>query len=184
MLEQEFADVLRAAQAGGAWAWRRLHDDLAGQVLGYIRAQGAREPDDLLAEVFLQLARNIHSFEGVEKGFRSWVFQIAHNRVIDERRRLRRNPVDPTDTVDDLLPAEGDVTAGEVIDSIQAERIRVLILKLVPAQRDVLLLRILSGLTVPEIAAIVGKSEGAVKALQRRGLVALGKHLESEGIPR
>jgi RNA polymerase sigma-70 factor (ECF subfamily) len=184
LLEQEFADVLRAAQAGAAWAWRRLHDDLAGHVLGYIRAQGAREPEDLLAEVLLQIARNIHSFEGAEKGFRSWVFQIAHNRVIDERRRLRRNPVDPTASVAELLPAQGDVTAGEVIDSIQAERIRALILKLVPAQRDVLLLRILSGLTVPEVAAVVGKSEGAVKALQRRGLVALSRHLESEGIPR
>lgn len=184
MLEQEFADVLRAAQAGAAWAWRRLHDDLAGQVRGYIRAQGSREPDDLLAEVFLQLARNIQTFEGVEKGFRSWVFQIAHNRVIDERRRLRRNPVDPIASVADLVPAQDDVTAGEVIDSIQAERIRALILKLVPAQRDVMLLRIISGLTVPEVAGVVGKSEGAVKALQRRGLVALGRLLESEGIPR
>ena len=184
MLESEFSEVLGAAQAGADWAWRRLHGDIAGQLLGYLRSQGAREPEDLLAEVLVQIARNVHAFTGDEKGFRSWVFTVAHSRIIDERRRIRRNPVDPVESVADLLPAQGDVTSSEVIDAIQAEEIRLLIEKLVPGQRDVLLLRILGGLTVAEVAGIMGKSEGAVKALQRRGFLALGKHLDREGIPR
>src|SRR3712207_7840436 len=50
---------LRAARAGGEWAWERIYRDLAGPVRGYVRAHGAAEPDDLVGEVFLQLARNI-----------------------------------------------------------------------------------------------------------------------------
>ena len=184
MLEPEFQEVLGAAQAGADWAWRRLYEGVAGQLLGYLRSQGAREPDDLLAEVLVQVARNAGSFTGDEKGFRSWVFTVAHSRIIDERRRIRRHPVDPVESVADLLPSPGDVTSSEVIDAIRAEEIRRLIEQLVPGQRDVLLLRIVVGLTVPEVAEIVGRSEGAVKALQRRGLLALSRHLDREGIPR
>ena len=184
MLGPDFDDILSAAQAGAGWAWRRIYDDLAGQVLGYMRAQGAQEPEDLLGEVLLQMARNLGAFRGEENGFRSWVFQIAHNRVIDERRWRRRNPVSPVDSVTDLLPAGGDSTAGQALDAVQLDQIRLLIERLVPAQRDVLLLRIVSGLTVSEVAAVVGKSEGAVKALQRRGLAVLSRFVDAEGIPK
>ena len=183
MLEREFDDILHAAQAGAGWAWKRLYDDLAGQVLGYLRAQGAQEPEDLFGEVLLQIARNMAGFRGDESGFRSWIFQIAHNRVIDERRRQRRHPVDPVESLADVLPPGPDATAGPALDVIQAEHIRGMIERLVPGQRDVLLLRIISGLTVREIAMLMGKSEGAVKALQRRGLAAISRYFDTEGIP-
>ena len=184
MLGPEFDSIVGAAQAGAGWAWRRLYDDLAGQVLGYMRAQGAQEPEELFGEVLLQMARNLGGFRGDESGFRSWVFQIAHNRVIDERRRRRRNPIDPVESIADLVPPQGDLTAGHALDAVLADHVRDLIERLVPGQRDVLLLRIVSGLTVPEVAAVVGKSEGAVKALQRRGLAALSRYVNTEGIPR
>jgi len=184
LLGPEFDGILGAAQAGAGWAWRRLYDDLAGQVLGYLRAQGAQEPEDLFGEILLQMARNIGGFRGGESGFRSWVFQIAHNRVIDERRHRRRNPIDPVESFDDHLDPEGDTTARHALDAVQLDHVRSLIERLVPGQRDVLLLRIVSGLTVPEIAAVIGKSEGAVKALQRRGLAALSRFVDAKGIPR
>jgi RNA polymerase sigma factor (sigma-70 family) len=184
VLEHEFEGVLDAAQAGADWAWRRIYEDLAGQVFGYVRSQGSREPEDLVGEVFVQLARNLHSFEGDEKGFRSWVFTIAHHRIVDERRRLRRHPVDPVESVAEVAPPLPDTTSGEALEAVESDRVRVLLEELVPAQRDVLLLRIVAGLTVREIAEITGRSEGAVKALQRRGLAALGRLLNTEGIPK
>ena len=184
MLEPEFPDVLAAARDGGNWAWRRLIDGIAGPMLGYFRSQGASEPEDLLSEVLVQLARHLDTFTGDEKAFRSWAFTVAHSRIIDDRRHQRRHPVDPVASVDPLVPAQEDVTSAEVIDTIGADGVRRLIERLVPAQRDVLLLRIVAGLTVPEVAAAVARSEGAVKALQRRGLLALSKLVDSEGIPR
>lgn len=181
MLEAEFEGVLDAARAGAEWAWRRLYDDLSPQVLGYVRHQGSRQADDLLGEVWLQVARNLSGFEGDEAGFRSWVFTVAHHRVIDERRRSTRRPEDPVAEVEDpVSPGEG--TAEEALAALATDRIRSLLDRLTPAQRDVLLLRIVAGLTIPEIVQALGKRTGAVKALQRRGLEALRRLMEREGV--
>ena len=78
-----FAEVLAAAQANAGWAFRRLFDDLARPVVGYLRLQGAPDPDDLANEAFLGAFSNIDRFEGDEEAFRSWVFTIAHRRLVD-----------------------------------------------------------------------------------------------------
>jgi RNA polymerase sigma factor (sigma-70 family) len=168
-----FPQALAAAQTGAEWAWEALYRDLAPTVRGYLRAHGAVEPDDLVAEVFLQLARNLHSFEGDEQGFRSWVFTVAHHRLVDERRARGRRPVDPVDAfvIEDAAP-HGDVEA-DALERLSATEARALLDRLSPDQRDVLLLRILAGLTVDEVAAVIGKRPGAVKALQRRALASL-----------
>lgn len=167
--------MLEAARAGGEWAWTRLYGEMAGPVLGYLRARGAAEPEDLLGEVFLQVARNLGSFAGDVAGFRSWVFTIAHRRLVDERRARSRRPVVP---VADPKPDQmGDDPADVVIDRLTRQEMVSLFDRLSPDQRDVLLLRLIGGLTIDEIAQIVGKTTGAVKALQRRGLAAVKRKL-------
>ena len=59
MQPAEFESVIEAARAGAEWAWSRLHGDLSGPVLGYLQSRGAVEAEDLLGEVFIQVARNI-----------------------------------------------------------------------------------------------------------------------------
>jgi RNA polymerase sigma-70 factor (ECF subfamily) len=178
----EFEDVLAAARRGAPAAYERIFTALAPLVAGYLRAQGAREPDDLTSEVFVAVIRNIGRFGGDEAGFRSWVFTIAHRRLLDERRRLaRRPPGVPLDPSFDA-PADDDVEAA-------AERaqgtawVREVCDRLAPDQRDVLLLRLLARLTVDEVAHALGKSPEAVKALQRRGFRAVGRMLTPEGVP-
>jgi len=180
VLDDAFDSVLEAARAGAEWAWRRLYDDLSGQVLGYLRRQGARDDEDLLGEVWLQVARNIGTFDGDEANFRSWVFTVAHHRAIDERRRSGRRREDPVADLPE--PASDDVAARSALESIATDRVQGLLDRLAPAQRDVLLLRIVGGLTVAEVADALGKRPGAVKALQRRGLEALRRILEREGV--
>lgn len=182
MLAAEFDGVISGAREGADWAWSRLYGELAGPVLGYLRRQGSRQAEDLLGEVWLQIARNIGTFEGDEAGFRSWVFTVAHHRVIDERRRRTRKPEELVADVDE--PGSWDLTAETAIDRVATDRVQEMIERLVPAQRDVLLLRIVGGLTIPEIAEALGKRVGAVKALQRRGLEALKRLVDSEGVPR
>ena len=88
----EFDTVLAAARTGSPSAFTRIFTALAPVVEGYLRLQGASEPEDLTIEVFLAVLRNLDSFEGDEAGFRSWVFTIAHRRLLDERRRGYRRP--------------------------------------------------------------------------------------------
>ena len=91
-LGANFEPALGAAKSGAEWAWALLYRDLAGPVTGYLASRGAPEPEDLAAETFLQVARNIQSFEGGEEAFRSWVFVIAHRRLLDVRRKRGRSP--------------------------------------------------------------------------------------------
>ena len=179
--DEAFASILEAARAGAEWAWSRLYRDLAGPVLGYMRGRGAADPDDLLGEVFLQVARNIGTFEGGERAFRSWVFTVAHHRVIDERRYRNRRPVvlegDPQPAM-----VAGDVEQ-EALEHLGTDRVVALLEHLSPDQREVLLLRIVGDLTIDEVARVVGKRPGAVKALQRRGLETLRRRIGEKGVP-
>jgi RNA polymerase sigma factor (sigma-70 family) len=133
----------------------------------------------LLGEVFLQVARNLDSFSGDIAGFRSWVFTIAHRRLIDERRAGSRRPLE---FMVEHESGESRDPAIIVGDRLSEERISATLQCLVPDQRDVLLLRIVGGITVEEVAAILGKTIGAVKALQRRALHTLKRNLR-EAVP-
>jgi RNA polymerase sigma-70 factor (ECF subfamily) len=173
--------VLERARSGDQEAWRRLYDAHAGRVAGYLRVQGAREPEDLASEVFLQVFRHLETFRGGEAQFRSWLFVIAHRRLIDERRRAGRRDEVPLEAAPDAV-ADAD-TEGHALHRVGTQRVQELCGRLVPDQRDVLLLRLVAGLTVEQTAEVVGKSPGAVKAGQRRGLAALARLSEREGVP-
>ena len=178
--DDSFTSLLTAAQAGGEWAYERLYRSLAPAVAGYLRVQGSADPDDLTSEVFERAFSSVGRFSGGEAHFRSWVFTIAHHRLTDERRRAARRPVRTDGEVPDL-PA-GDVE-DEAVRRLATERVHRLCEGLAPDQRDVLLLRMLACLTVEEIAQALGKTPGAVKALQRRGLAAIRRQMDHEGVP-
>ena len=146
---------------------------------GYLRAQGAIQAEDLCSEVFVAVLRNLERFTGDESGFRSWVFTIAHRRLLDERRSLARRPttVQLTEALD--MP-DGDDVHENVAQVLGVERVRALCDRLAPDQRDVLLLRLLAQLTIVEIGALLAKTPEAVKALQRRGFRAIARHLDNE----
>lgn len=177
MPTDKFERTLEAARQGSEGAWTDLYRQFAPRVLGYLRRQGEREAEDLLAEVMLQAARDLDSFEGGERRFAAWIMRIARNRVIDHSRARARRPADPVSTEAlDVRPDPGDV-AEQALARAEFARIRDLFDTLPSAQREVLLLRSLGDLTIEEIGEVIGKSPGAVKALQRRGLAALSRVL-------
>jgi RNA polymerase sigma factor (sigma-70 family) len=180
-LGDRFPFVLAAARAGSELAWAALYDDLAPSVLGYLRAQRAAEPEDLTGEIFLQLVRNLGRFSGDERAFRGWTFTIAHNRLLDERRRATRRPVTALSDEEPVEAGPGDVEQ-DVFRELAAERVKRLLARLSADQRTVLFLRIFGDLTVEQVAEIMGKRPGAVKALQRRGLAAIRKAIEREAV--
>jgi RNA polymerase sigma factor (sigma-70 family) len=181
MSPERFTSLLEAAREGHEAAWQDLYNSLAPVVLGYLRANGAPDPEDVLGEVFLQVARDIARFDGEEPGFRSWVFTIAHHRLIDARRHSARRPVELS-----AEPPEpgghADDAADEALAKIGTEEVQRVLGVLSEDQRAVLLLRVIGDLSIEDVAKAVGKRPGAVKALQRRGLAAVKRELTRKGV--
>lgn len=166
--DHEFESILAAAQASADWAWRRIYDDVHPTLVGYFRSQGATDPEALAGDVLLRAASSIGRFSGAYGPFRSWIFTVAHNILIDHRRRRTRRPEDLGDeAVGD--PVGGDVE-GEALDELGTRWVQDALEILTPDQREVIGLRILAGFTIGQIAEITGKRPGAVKAAQHRGL--------------
>jgi RNA polymerase sigma factor (sigma-70 family) len=173
---EEFTALLKAAQRGDERAWEEIFAELAPAVLGHLRASGAPDPEDVLSETFLQVARDVHKFEGREAGFRAWVFAIAHHRLIDARRHSARRPVELA--AEPPEPRErADDAAEEALAHIGTERVQEILAALSEDQRAVLLLRFVGDMSVEDVARAVDKRPGAVKALQRRGLAAIKRRL-------
>jgi RNA polymerase sigma factor (sigma-70 family) len=173
-----FDDVLSAAQAGAGWAFEVLYRDLAPSVTGYLRLHRAVEPDDLASETFIGVFTGLQGFSGDEAALRAWVFTIAHRRLVDDWRRRSRRPQVSDDPGDPSELLGGDVEDDALV-GIGTENVHRLCAELPDDQRSVLLLRILADLTVEQVAQAMGKTEGAVKALQRRGLRSLRTRLEN-----
>jgi|SRR5829696_426430 len=181
MGEEKFSGTLAAAKAGDQGAWEEIFNWLAPMVLGYLRTNAAPDPEDVLGETFLQVARDIPRFEGEEAGFRSWVFTVAHHRLIDARRHSARRPVELS--ADPPEPEEpADDAAVEALERIGTERVHRILAALSEDQRAVLMLRFVADMSVEDVARAVGKRPGAVKALQRRGLAAVERLLTRGGV--
>jgi len=167
--------VVDAARRGDEAAWRVLYEDLAPAVGGYFRARRMTDPEDLVSEVFMDMARRIGSFEGSMEGFRGWAFAIAHSRYVDAVRALERRPVEPIDGMTD--PVGSTNVEGEVLAALQRDTLLAAADALSPGQRSVLLLRVFGDLSVAETAKALGKTPTAVKVTLHRAVKGLEREL-------
>ena len=149
------------------------YHELAGAVLGYFRSNRVDQAEDLLGDVFISVARNLHRFHGDRHDFRRWVFAIAHRRRVDHIRRWRRHR--HVIVTDPPHPQATDRPAGLDVDLVAA------LTELTPLQREVVVLRFVADLPLHDVARIIGRSTGAVKALQVRALAQLAKRLGDPG---
>ena len=118
----EFESVLRAAQAGGGWAWERVYTDVHATLVGYFRSQGGSDPEALAGDVLLRVAGAIGGFSGDYAKFRSWVFTVAHHRLIDDRRQRQRRPA--TVAQDDAPEPVGGDVEREAMTELGTEWVR------------------------------------------------------------
>lgn len=169
----DFPQVLAAAQEGAEWAWTQLYHSVATQVAGYAKAKGAPEPEDVVGDVFHDAARNVKSFDGTESQFRSWIFGIAHNRLVDQWRKQGRRK--------DL--AQSSPQAAESAETAAMARVQdgpafAALAHLTEQQRNVLVLRTVADLSLEEVAVVLDTNINAVKALQHRAVVQLRRVLD------
>jgi RNA polymerase sigma-70 factor (ECF subfamily) len=177
-------EVVASARAGEEWAVAVLFRREQPRLLRYLAARAPGSADDIASQVWLEAMRGIHRFAGDDTDFRRWLFVIARRRAANERRRRGRDRAEPVapERMRDLPggddPAE---TVGERLAGDEAAR---RIVELLPEmQADVVLLRVVAGLDVAEVARLVGRKPGAVRVLQHRALRRLAKELGGQVTP-
>jgi RNA polymerase sigma-70 factor (ECF subfamily) len=170
MADVPFERTLAAARAGDEQAfaslWRALHPPL----LRYLRVIAPKIADDVASETWLQVVRGLGGFSGDEASFKSWLFTIARNKVTDAVRQAARRPIEISDDGDTSAPAAPDDTAAAVIERIDTEAALALIGQLPADQAEVVMLRVVAGLEVADVARVVRKSPGAVRVTSHRAL--------------
>jgi RNA polymerase sigma-70 factor (ECF subfamily) len=172
---------LDAARRREAAAVTRIYTAYAPALFRFfVAAVGDRhQAEDLTGNAFVSVIEHLPRFRGPVQALGGWLFQIARHDLYDHRRKQARSRVEP---LDDNL-SEVTVIAGAedpeelAITRLEGSRVLAALRQLSPDQREVLLLRMAAGLTAPEVAEILGKTPGAVKSLQFRGLASLARIL-------
>lgn len=160
-----------------------LYRALSAPVLGYLRAQGVPEPEDVLGDVFMQVARDWPMFPEPddEAAARRWVFTVARHRSIDAHRRRRRRLRVVADEHE--LPDPVDEAAAAFDDTLPDPALVAALGALTDEQREVVALRFVADLSLDDVAALTGRTVGAVKAMQHRALENLRRAVSPGAAP-
>jgi RNA polymerase sigma-70 factor (ECF subfamily) len=174
---ESFDGVLAAAQEGADWAVAVLYRSLQPQVLRFLRARARQDAEDIASQAWLEVARALPRFSGEEDDFRALVFTIAR-RLADHRRAARRRPVDLVGAEILTGITDGAAPDEEVLASLAGDAAARRVAELLsPDQAEVVLLRVVAGLSVEEVAALLGKRPATVRVLQHRALRRLAQKL-------
>ena len=173
---QDEKSVVEKAQGGDTNAFAMLYEEYFDRVYRYITVRvGSRtEAEDLTEQVFLNALESIGTFKWKGAPFSSWLFRIAHNQVIDYQRKAYKREGLP---LNESILAGGSDPASAAELNLSMEQLSTAIGKLTDLQRQVVSLRFASALSIAETAKVIGKSDGAVKALQHSAVEALRRNL-------
>lgn len=169
-------DVIDRARNGDRAAFAELYDTYVDSVYRYLlyRVRQASDAEDLTSDVFTRAFANIHRYRWQGRSFLAWLYTIARNAVTDRRRRER--PMLDIESAFSL--AQGGPTAHEsAVLGEQVGALRGAVKYLTTEQQQVLALRFERDLSSREVAKMLGKNEGAIRALQFRALGRLRKLL-------
>lgn len=177
-----FSVVLSDAQGGDEEAFASLFRAVQPALLGYLRVIAPGAAEDVAGETWLQVVGGLAGFRGGEEAFRGWVFTIARHRAIDvgrARARRRTVPLDESESADRLtVPDAGDLA----LEAISTQAALSMLAALPRDQAEIILLKVVAGLSTPDVARMVGKSPGAVRVAADRGLRRLAAIVDQAGV--
>jgi RNA polymerase sigma-70 factor (ECF subfamily) len=173
--------LIRRAKQRDQVALTQLYEENFDRIYRYIvlKIGDRTEAEDMTQQVFLNAIQSISSYNWKGMPFSSWLYRIAHNQVVDHLRKKSRRITVP---LDESIPATRDDPERAVEQKIAIEEIIVAARGLTLAQQEVISLRFAGELSVAEVARTMGRSEGAVKALQHSAIAALRKALGKGGV--
>lgn len=183
------ADVVRRAASGDAQAFGALYEATVDRIHRYVwlRVRDAALAADLTQDIYVNALRGIGRLDAPER-FEAWLLRIAHNRVVNHwvsaDRRGRDISLDADDDAADGPPVRRVADTADALDETAERKVRLADLTqhltvLSEAQQDVLALRFGAGLSLAETAEQLGRTELAIKQLQRRALVTLRERLRA-----
>jgi len=180
----EERSIVDAARAGDQAALSELYTLYFPRVYRYILARTGNtyDAEDLAEEVFMKVLEAIDRFQWREAPFSAWLFRIAHNALISQRRkdgvRGRSGPLSDGIALDSQSPDDmvaNRLALNEIMDAAQ---------NLPDAQRQVITLRFAAGLSVAETARAMNKGEGNVKVIQHKAIAKLRETVRSKAKAR
>jgi RNA polymerase sigma-70 factor (ECF subfamily) len=168
------AELVRRAKKHDKAAFAALYESHFDRVYRYVylKMGNKHDAEDVTQMVFIKAIEKIHTHKDQGAPFSAWLFRIAHNQIVDlarKNKKRRHEDIDPNIASDEVGPSEYAETRFEV------DRMVVATQQLTLSQREVLNLRFAGGLSIAEAAKLMGKSEGAIKALQHSAVAALRK---------
>jgi len=174
-VQQDEESLVRRAQHRDQEAFAQLYEEHFDKIYRYVilRIGNETEAEDMTQQVFLNALQSISSFKWKGIPFSAWLFRIAHNQVVDYLRSKKRTAV----PLDESLASNDNNPQLVVEQKLDIEQLLLATKQLTGAQRDVISLRFAGELSIAQVAKAMGKSQGAVKALQHSAIVALRKAL-------
>jgi len=168
------------AQNGNADAFGQLYDAYLERIYRfvYFRVEDQQTAEDITSQVFLKAWSNLNRFRFGRTPYLAWLYTIAHNAVIDHYRT--RKVTAALEDVQLSQPDYAEKVENDIDLSVEMRSIKAAIRRLTDDQQQVLTLKFIEGMSNNEIARHLGKREGAIRALQMRGLQALAKQLEGK----
>jgi RNA polymerase sigma-70 factor (ECF subfamily) len=174
---QDESTLVQRAQQRDSQAFSEIYQAYFDKIYRYIamRIRNDMEAEDLTQQVFMKVLHSIASYKSQGVPFSSWVYRIAHNQVVDFMRQHNKKA---TVDIDGLpLPDTGDDPQHIMEQQFDIEQLKNAMKHLTEAQQEVLALRFTSEMPIVQCAEVMGKSEGAIKALQHSAVQALKKAL-------
>ena len=168
------SEVLALASQGDADAFGQLYARYIDRIYNYVyyRTGNPHDAEDLTARVFQRAMKHITNYTDRGVPFSAWLYRIAHNLVANwHRDRSRRQEIPITDIP--VLPAKGDHPETTLVRSEEQDALLRLIRRLPPDRQHLLILKFVENMSNADIGQIMGRSEGAVKSLYHRTLLAL-----------
>jgi len=172
---QDEESLVRRAKERDEAALTRLYEENFDKIYRYIvlKIGDRTEAEDMTQQVFLKAFKSISGYQSKGSPFSSWLFRIAHNQVVDHWRKQSKRPTVPLEET--LVGSSNSNPSSDVELKMEIESLVAATKGLTEMQREVVSLRFAGGLPVAQVARIMGKSEGAIKALQHSAVVSLRK---------
>ncbi|MBQ1094668.1 RNA polymerase sigma factor [Streptomyces sp. b94] len=178
----ELGAAVARAQEGDESAFAVAYRLVQPGLLGYLRGLVGDDAEDVAADAWLEIARDLRRFKGDGAGFRGWTATIARHRALDHLRRQKVRPR-PTALEQDVLDLPGPhSTHDQALETLSTEAALTLVSGLPRDQAEAVLLRVVVGLDGPSAARVLGKRPGAVRTATHRGLKRLARQLGADGV--